>query len=251
MNGLATSEDRDYLDYMHARYYNPNLGRFLSVDPEINRKASALPQRWNRYAYGGNNPIRLIDPDGRSEKDALSIYRVQVNIVYSNADNKIRGGSETLRQVTEKGISEARNFFAQAGVALSIQRYAGNIADGPRADGPVKTPTGERWLSDFVASQKGITVLVSGDIVLSGATDGLGGPTRIGNLSSPTTLTDELAHALGNTPPVGNTLADLWTDLNEFYVDNNLGLAPAYEQTIRNGASHVGCMVGGALCTGK
>jgi RHS repeat-associated protein len=31
--GFINTENTDYLDYMHARYYDPNLGRFLSVDP--------------------------------------------------------------------------------------------------------------------------------------------------------------------------------------------------------------------------
>ncbi len=52
------------LDYMHARYYSPFFGRFLSVDP-ISGEVSA-PQSWNRFTYVRNNPITLTDPDGRS-----------------------------------------------------------------------------------------------------------------------------------------------------------------------------------------
>ena len=53
----------DYLDYMHARYYTPNLGRFLSVDPgdDVDHKA---PQSWNKYSYVRNNPINATDPSG-------------------------------------------------------------------------------------------------------------------------------------------------------------------------------------------
>ncbi|HKO54600.1 MAG TPA: RHS repeat-associated core domain-containing protein [Thermoanaerobaculia bacterium] len=51
------------LDYMHARYYLSNIGRFLSVDP--GEYWSEQPQTWNRYAYAGNNPVRDVDPDGR------------------------------------------------------------------------------------------------------------------------------------------------------------------------------------------
>jgi RHS repeat-associated protein len=55
-------------DYMHARYYSPVLGRFLSVDPVINMKrVMTEPQGWNRYAYVSNNPINKVDPDGRDE----------------------------------------------------------------------------------------------------------------------------------------------------------------------------------------
>jgi RHS repeat-associated protein len=54
------------LDYMHARYYSPTVGRFLSVDPAMNMKKTVPnPQMWNRYAYVVNNPILYTDPDGR------------------------------------------------------------------------------------------------------------------------------------------------------------------------------------------
>jgi RHS repeat-associated protein len=57
---------RVYLDYMHARVYNPNWGRFLSVDPFLNvKRALREPQNWNRYVYVMNNPLRYTDPDGR------------------------------------------------------------------------------------------------------------------------------------------------------------------------------------------
>jgi RHS repeat-associated protein len=55
----------DDLDYMHARFYNPLLGRFLSTDLVLGRLGQ--PQSWNRYAYVRNNPLLLVDPDGRSE----------------------------------------------------------------------------------------------------------------------------------------------------------------------------------------
>src|SRR5207237_236196 len=48
--GLA-AENEHYLDYMHARYYNPTMGRFLSVDPVLSKGALRSPQLWNRYAY--------------------------------------------------------------------------------------------------------------------------------------------------------------------------------------------------------
>lgn len=55
------------LDYMHARYYNPLLGRFLSIDP--GRDIDALnPQSWNLYAYVRNSPVGATDPTGRTTK---------------------------------------------------------------------------------------------------------------------------------------------------------------------------------------
>jgi RHS repeat-associated protein len=54
----------DDLDYMHARYYSPWQGRFLSVDPEPGALDS--PQSWNRYTYARSNPLRYVDPDGEA-----------------------------------------------------------------------------------------------------------------------------------------------------------------------------------------
>jgi RHS repeat-associated protein len=55
-------ESEDYLDYMHARYYDSNLGRFLSVDPVLGDPRQ--PQSWNRYTYVMNNPLKFTDPTG-------------------------------------------------------------------------------------------------------------------------------------------------------------------------------------------
>jgi RHS repeat-associated protein len=65
---LFTGKERDAetgWDYFEARYYPADLGRFTTVDPG---NASAMvddPQSWNSYAYGRNNALRFIDPDGR------------------------------------------------------------------------------------------------------------------------------------------------------------------------------------------
>jgi RHS repeat-associated protein len=49
--------DDSGLIYFNARYYDPTTGRFLTEDPS--RQGS------NWYAYCGNNPINMTDPDGR------------------------------------------------------------------------------------------------------------------------------------------------------------------------------------------
>lgn len=51
-----------------ARYYGANLGRFLSVDPLLDLGASLrVSQKWNRYSYVLNNPLKFNDPDGERE----------------------------------------------------------------------------------------------------------------------------------------------------------------------------------------
>lgn len=51
------------LTYMQQRYYDPQIGRFLTVDPAASE--------FNRYSYASNNSLRFIDPDGRLAGDGL------------------------------------------------------------------------------------------------------------------------------------------------------------------------------------
>jgi RHS repeat-associated protein len=48
------------LYYYGARYYDPTIGRFISVDPSANQYPS-----WGPYVYAADNPLKYIDPDGR------------------------------------------------------------------------------------------------------------------------------------------------------------------------------------------
>ncbi|MGH8049970.1 MAG: RHS repeat-associated core domain-containing protein, partial [Arenimonas sp.] len=51
------------LSYAQQRYYDPLIGRFLSVDPiETDPNTGAS---FNRYNYANNNPYKFTDPDGR------------------------------------------------------------------------------------------------------------------------------------------------------------------------------------------
>ncbi len=54
------------LSYMQARYYDPVIGRFLSIDPMDFMSSGGNPGYFNRYAYSLNDPINRIDPDGEA-----------------------------------------------------------------------------------------------------------------------------------------------------------------------------------------
>lgn len=51
------------LTYMQQRYYDPQIGRFLSADPVTASRTSGA--NFSRYWYANNNPYRFLDPDGR------------------------------------------------------------------------------------------------------------------------------------------------------------------------------------------
>lgn len=48
--------------YLQSRYYNPQIGRFISADGILGEVSNLVTQ--NMYAYAGNNPVMNIDPDG-------------------------------------------------------------------------------------------------------------------------------------------------------------------------------------------
>ena len=85
INQKFTQKERDNetgLDYFLARYYSSTQGRFTgadSLDPNFERQQSSdsqaaerrfrafilEPGRWNKYSYVLNNPLEMIDSDGR------------------------------------------------------------------------------------------------------------------------------------------------------------------------------------------
>jgi len=68
--GFSEKEaDESGLLYFGARYYDNDAGRFTTIDPVKGK--STDPQSLNRYVYVKNNPLTLIDPDGRQWVDLL------------------------------------------------------------------------------------------------------------------------------------------------------------------------------------
>ena len=61
-NGKEFNEDLGLYDY-GARWYDPAIARWTSVDPLAEKMVS-----WSSYNYVFGNPISLVDPDGRKPK---------------------------------------------------------------------------------------------------------------------------------------------------------------------------------------
>jgi len=74
------------LYYYGARYYDPKISTWLSVDPLAEKY-----QAYSPYNYTLNNPINLIDPDGRSVDDWIKNLKTGiVSWVNSFGDTAIK-----------------------------------------------------------------------------------------------------------------------------------------------------------------
>ena len=95
----------DWYDY-GARFYDPTLGRFHSIDKMSESTPSITP-----YRYAFNNPLRFIDVDGNFEMDASQAQKYQrlaqylKNGIQEIANNpKVMGALMTYGQFSKQSI---------------------------------------------------------------------------------------------------------------------------------------------------
>jgi RHS repeat-associated protein len=95
------------LNYMQQRYYDPGIGRFLSVDPVT--ADGNTGGNFNRYWYANNNPYRFTDPDGRCVEDACIGEGVAACIAYTPC---AAGAALSLAYVAKK-LSDIAGMFSE------------------------------------------------------------------------------------------------------------------------------------------
>jgi uncharacterized protein RhaS with RHS repeats len=96
------------------RYYDPGIGRFLSVDPVT--ADGNTGGNFNRYKYASNNPYRFTDPDGRQSQSAMDRRHV-----YSHLDS----GQQADIEGQHNEIGEKAYYGMKFGAELFVGGYAG------------------------------------------------------------------------------------------------------------------------------
>jgi RHS repeat-associated protein len=121
-------------DYFGARYYGSTGGRFLSPDPLMASAKVWDPQTWNRYTYGRNNPLRMIDPTGMAEVDAAACAKdskcttVNVNVIYDKNSNGGNGLTDKQKASFDKGqLQNAKDQYGNADIHLNVTYTAGGL----------------------------------------------------------------------------------------------------------------------------
>lgn len=180
------------LTYMQQRYYDPGIGRFLSVDP-VTAYGSGDMRHFNVYAYAYNNPYKFTDPDGRCPMGCPNDMANPITIEQS-ADvlGWVSDGLEALDQVFMSNpyaslgrvatVPLARMAKPLAAEAKAAAQLAKNVAQGAKAEAKVaaemgaevagkrvtlEASTGQRSVADIVTTNKGVVEVKSGGAQLS------------------------------------------------------------------------------------
>lgn len=113
--GHAWDSESD-LTYMKARFYDAEVGRFLSDDPQV---FTGSPASFNRYSYGNDNPYLYVDSSGEMTGTHLNPSADGVDgpgyVVSLNARNSqgkspgtsVRSGGQTQTQTQTQQSADA------------------------------------------------------------------------------------------------------------------------------------------------
>ncbi|MDH5822492.1 RHS repeat-associated core domain-containing protein [Luteimonas sp. RD2P54] len=142
------------LTYMQQRYYDPQLGVFLSVDPVAAYQSPT--SQFHRYRYANNNPYRFTDPDGRAVETPWDMFSFGVG-VHSLSGNLREGnwgaagldavgviadGAAVLLPGLPGGASVGIKAARGADAAIGAVNRTGAAADGAKGADFVVTPGG-------------------------------------------------------------------------------------------------------------
>ncbi len=124
------------LYYYNARYYDPELGRFIQPDTIVPDPGN--PQALNRYTYVNNNPLKYVDPTGHFWE--AIIVGVIVGAAIGAASSAANGGNVWLGALTGAvggllgglGSWAGATIGAASGTAsgATVGGFAGAVAGG-------------------------------------------------------------------------------------------------------------------------
>ena len=115
------------LSYYGARWYDPEIGRFITQDP--------IKNGTNWYVYCDNNPIKYIDPSGLDSESSIGGLGDSRSEGFNGLDNSGSNGFGGVGDPSSIGFSEGSDF---SGVALPFSTEEDTPLPG--SFGPIGDP---------------------------------------------------------------------------------------------------------------
>lgn len=133
------------LYYLNSRYYDPEIGRFISPDDLQNLQYTILNDNYskNLYMYAFNNPVNKYDPNGNMAVGVLNAlkllysdlrivpdYAISTPCLVFNATNLYKGFHETAqlvaaKQLSKKGYVTELEYLISGNTRADILAYRG------------------------------------------------------------------------------------------------------------------------------
>ena len=128
---------------MDFRQYNPEIGRFTSIDP----LAEEYPE-WSPYVFATNNPVRFVDPTGLFPQDCPDCPKGNFFSTISGFFKGVFGGQQEAQQLAESGNTQAAQRIDAKieGQVTNLESYADALSIVPGfslAEGASKASEGD------------------------------------------------------------------------------------------------------------
>ena len=143
-----------------ARFYDPSLGRFMTMDPLAEKYYG-----WSPYAYCANNPLRFIDPKGKDIWDFIG------GIVHSVGSN-LTLGAIPINTSLVSDVSDYKAGRTVGDVVSIVMGAAETIVGGGATLGGSVVIAGTAGVGSLVAvpvSTTGVGMVVHGTGVMETA----------------------------------------------------------------------------------
>ncbi|MGX5508275.1 RHS repeat-associated core domain-containing protein [Bacillus toyonensis] len=135
--GIAADNPFGYAGYMYdkeigmyyliARYYNPEHGVLLSVDPDPGDEDDPVTQ--NGYTYGDNNPVTMVDPDGHFAHFAIPLIIHGGRLAAPHVARYAAKKSAKYTYRYARGRAFEKKALRELGLKKNTKRINGTIPD--------------------------------------------------------------------------------------------------------------------------